>query len=95
MNNNSTGKFNAEPWTALISGIGQGANTAFQSAAGYANSKEEAKEAKRRTLADLLNKAMRRKHALTRAGVEYGDEAADYKAQSLQQAAQGFINALK
>jgi hypothetical protein len=42
-------------WAQIISGAGRGAGEAMKGAATYANSKREAKEAKRRTLSHLLN----------------------------------------
>jgi hypothetical protein len=82
-------------WASIISGAGEGAGAAMQSAASYANSKQEAKEAKRRTLANLLNSALKRNQALFRAGHEHSDEMNDYQSQALQQVARGFVNALQ
>jgi hypothetical protein len=64
-------------------------------ASGYATSKKEAKEAKRRTLANLLNSALKRNQHLFHAGQEYSDDMNDYQSQALQQVARGFVNALQ
>lgn len=75
-------------WSTVISGASQGATSAIQS-------KKDAKEAKRRTLANLMNQAMRRNAGLFTAGQEYGDEMNDFQSQALQQIARGFVNALQ
>lgn len=85
----------ASDWASIISGAGQGASSAMQSAASYANSKKEAKEAKRRTLANLMSQAMRRNTSLFRAGQEHQDDLNDYQSQAIQQAARGFVDALQ
>ncbi len=82
-------------WANIISGVGQGVNTAMQSNAGLANSKREAKQTKRKTLANLLSQAMKRKQDFSRVGQEYSDEMNDHQAQSLQQIARGFVDALQ
>lgn len=82
-------------WSTIISGAGEGAGRAMQGAAQYANTKEEAKEAKRRTLANLLNQAMKRNRALFKTGQEYSDEMNDTQTQALQQVARGFVQALQ
>jgi hypothetical protein len=84
----------AKDWTQIIAGVGQGAGSAIQGTYKSGQSKKEAKEAKKRTLANLLNSAMRRNQALFRAGQEYGDETSDYRAKSLQNVARGFVDSL-
>ena len=66
----------------------------MQGAAQYANTKEEAKEAKRRTLSNLLNQSMKRNRGLFRTGQEHQDEMNDFQSQALQQVARGFVDAL-
>lgn len=82
-------------WAKIIEGAGAGAGSALQGAAQYANTKEEAKEAKRRTLANLMNNAMKRNRALFRTGQDYQDEMNDFQTQALQQVARGFVEALQ
>ena len=81
-------------WSEIISGAGNAAGSALQSNAAYANSKEEAKEAKRRSLANMLNQSLKRKRALNRASQEYNDEMNDYQSQALQEVARGFVDSL-
>jgi len=85
----------AQDWATIISGAGQGAGTAMQGASAYATSKREAREAKRRTLANLLNSAMKRDQGLFRMGQEHGDEMNDFQAQAMQRVARGFVEALQ
>ena len=82
-------------WSRIIQGAGEGAGSAMQGAAQFANSKSEAKEAKRRTLANLLNQSMKRNRGLFRKGQEHGDEMNDYQSQALQQIARGFVESLQ
>lgn len=85
----------AADWSTIISGAGQGAGSAIQGAAAYANSKAEAKEAKRRTLANLLNQALKRNQGLHRVGQEHADEMNDFQTQAMQQVARGFVDAMQ
>jgi hypothetical protein len=85
----------AADWANIISGAGQGAGAAMQGATAYATSKQEAKEAKRRTLANLLGQAMKRNKGLFRVGQEHADEMNDFKSQAMQQVARGFVDALQ
>ena len=85
----------ASDWSQIISGAGQGAAGAMQSAAQSANSKREAKEAKRRTLSNLLNTALKRNQGLFRAGQEHSDDMNEYQSNALQQVARGFVEALQ
>lgn len=86
---------NAKDWSQIISGAGQGAGAAMQGASAYATSKDEAKEAKRRTLANLLNSALKRNQSLFQAGQDHSDDMNDYQSQAIQQVARGFVNALQ
>lgn len=85
----------AKDWSTVISGVGQGAGAAMQGAASYANTKREAKEAKRRTLANLLNQAMKRNQGMFRMGQEHADDINDYQSQAMQQVARGFVEGLQ
>ena len=60
-----------------------------------ANSKREAKEAKRRTLANLLNSSLKRNQNLFRMGQEHSDDMNDFQSQAVQQVARGFVDALQ
>jgi hypothetical protein len=84
-----------EDWAAIIGSAGEGTKGAFESAAGRANSKVEAKEAKRRTLSNLLNSALKRNQGLFRVGQEHSNDMNDFQSQALQQVARGFVNALQ
>jgi hypothetical protein len=81
-------------WATILSGAAEGAGSMMQGASAAANSKKEAKEAKRRTLSNLLNQALKRNRSLFRVGQEYGDEMNDYQTQALQQMARGFVESL-
>lgn len=85
----------AQDWSQIISGAGQGASSAMQGMAGAASSKQEAKESKRRTLANLLNQALKRNQSLFRLGQEHSDEMNDFQSQAMQQVARGFVEALQ
>jgi hypothetical protein len=85
----------AQDWSQIISGAGQGAASAMQGATAYATSKKEAKEAKRRTLANLFNQAIRRNQGLFRIGQEHTNDINDYQSQAMQQVARGFVDALQ
>ena len=91
----SGGGFGAQDWAQIIQGAGQGASGAMESMAKNANSRAEAKEAKRRTLANILSQAMKRNRSLNRVGQEYGDDMSDYKSQAIQQVARGFADTLQ
>ncbi len=85
----------AGDWAQIISGAGQGAGSAMQGATQNATNKMEAKEAKRRTLANMLNQALKRNQGLFRVGQEHSDEMNDFQSQAMQQVARGFVDALK
>lgn len=85
----------AADWATVISGAGQGVGSALQGATANATSRAEAKEAKRRTLANLLNKALKRNQGLYRVGQEHADEMNDFQTQAMQQVARGFVEAMK
>lgn len=85
----------AEDWSQIISGAGRGAGSAMQGATANATSKMEAKEAKRRTLANLLNQSLKRNQGLFRVGQEHSDEMSDFQSQAMQQVARGFVESLQ
>jgi hypothetical protein len=83
-----------QDWAQIISSAGQGASSAMQGATAYATSKKEAKEAKRRTLANLLSQATKRNQQLEHAGQQYSSDLKDARSQAMQEMARGFINSL-
>lgn len=85
----------AKDWSSVLAGAGQGANSMMQGAAALAQSKREAQESKRRTLANLMNSAMKRNKSLFKVGQEYGDEMNDFQSQAMQNVARGFVDALQ
>ena len=86
---------NARDWSTIISGAGEGASSAFKGATANATNKLEAKEAKRRTLSNMLNQALKRNQGLFRVGQEHADEMSDFQAQSMQNVARQFVEALQ
>jgi hypothetical protein len=86
---------NASDWASILSGVGAGASAGVQGAAGLVTSKKEAKEAKRRTLANLFKNNMMRSQALSGMGQEHEDDLRNYQAQAIQQVARGFIESLQ
>lgn len=85
---------NAQDWAQIISGAGEGAGSTMKGASAYATNQRESKEAKRRTLANMLNSALKRNQGIYRMGQEHDDEMNDYRTQALQQVARGFIESL-
>lgn len=85
----------SQDWSQIMSSGAQGAGNAMQGNAQYANSKREAREAKRRTLANLVNKSRKRDQDLLRSQQNYSGEMSDYKTQAMQQLARGFVEALQ
>lgn len=81
-------------WAEILKGVSEGAGSSMQGAAQYATTKAEAKEAKRRTLSNLLNQSLKRNRGLFRAGQEHQDEMNEYQTHALQQVARGFVDAL-
>ena len=79
----------------IISGVGQGAANAMQGYAALASSKKEAKEAKRKTLANLLKQSLNRSQGIFKTGKNYKNEMKDYQAQLMQDIARNFVGASK
>lgn len=75
-------------WSTVVSGAAEGTSAGIKS-------KRDANEARRRTLSNLMNQAMRQNAGLFKVGQEYGDEMNDFQSQALQQIARGFVNALQ
>lgn len=96
MNENKKSSYgSAQDWAEILSGAGQGTSSAMQGASAYAGTKRESKEAKRRTMANLLNSALRRNQNAFRLGQGYTDEMNDFQSQAMQQMARGFVEALQ
>lgn len=85
---------NSQDWARIIEGVGQGAQSAMQGTAQHAGSRKEAREAKRRTLANMLSQQMKRRQGMSRAGSEYTNELNDYQTQAMQNVAKGFADAI-
>jgi hypothetical protein len=84
-----------QDWATILGGTEKGASSAMQGANAIANSKVEAKEAKRRTLANLFNQARKRSQGLERVGREHSGDINDFQSQAMQQVARGFVEALQ
>jgi hypothetical protein len=84
-----------QDWATIISGSGEGARAGMQGATANATSKVEAREAKRRTLANLLNNALKRNKGLFRVGQEHAGDMSDFQSQAMQQVARSFIDSLQ
>lgn len=91
----NSGYGSANDWAKIIQSSGEGAGSAMQSMAANAASHAERKEAKRRTLANLLNQALKRNQNLQQVNQEYGDDMSDFQSQALQNTARGFVNSLR
>lgn len=85
----------AKDWSSVISDAAKGAGEAFSHAGKMAQSKEELKEMKKRRMAELLAKAMKRNSSLHQLGAEAGNESADYRTQAIQDVARGFAEAFR
>jgi len=88
-------RFGASDWANVIHGAGKGAGEGFKTAGQYAATKADAKESKRRTLADLLKNALKRDLAMYRADVGHQDEMSSMQGDALQQMARGFVDSLR
>lgn len=84
-----------ENYSALIQGLGEGASGAMNSSATSLAGAMQSKEAKRRTLANLISNSLKRRQAMNRVGGEYKNEMNDYQTNAMQQVAQGFVDALQ
>lgn len=81
-------------YAKILSGAAEGTSGALKGAAQFANTELEAKEAKRRTLAKLLQEAMKRNRALFKTSQEYNEDLNDTRSNSMQHVARGFVDAL-
>jgi hypothetical protein len=82
-------------WASVIQGAGQGAQSAMNARAANQGSKAEAKEAKRRMLANLFNNSLKRRQNYMRMGQDHNDEMNDFQTQALQNVARGFVESLQ
>ncbi len=85
----------ASDWANIMASSAQGAGQAMQGNSAYANTKMDAKEQKRRTLANLLSQAMKRNRGLYQHGQEHQNDMSDFQSQALQQLANGFVQSLQ
>ena len=83
-----------EDWAEIVKGAASGAQSALKSPV-YGSGKKDAKESKRRTLANILNNALNRKHKQKKDQKSHKNEMTDYKNQVMQQAARNFSSALQ
>lgn len=74
-------------WSTVLSGIGESSSESFKD-------KRELKEKKRKTLAGLLNNAIKRNKALFRTGHEHSNEMNEFQSQRMQHIARGFVDSL-
>lgn len=79
----------------IIKSGAQGASSAISGANKAAATKRQAKEVKRQTFANLLNRALRRQFGLSKARNEYSDDMNDYQMRALQELASGFTDSFK
>ena len=93
MNDNNYGS--AKDYAEILSGGSKGATSAMKSATSNATSKAEAREYKRRILADLVNNSKKRNRNLFKLGQEHSDEMNDFQTQAMQEIARGFVNSLR
>ena len=82
-------------WADVISAGGKGASSALQGRSAEASSKREAKEAKRRTLANIMNSSIGRSRDLFNMGQEHSNDMNDFQSQAIRQIAQGFVQSLQ
>lgn len=90
-----SGYGSAKDWAQIIAASGQGAASGLQGMSANASSKQEAKEAKRRTLANLVNSSLKRNRNRFKMGQEHMDDMNDFQSQAMQQVARGFVDALQ
>lgn len=85
---------NAGDWANVLGGMAKGVQSASPPAMSSFSPKD-AKEAKRRTIANLINQALRRDQSVAQAQQGYSNDVSDYQAQALQQLARGFTSAMQ
>ena len=86
---------NPQDWASIIGGAGQGAAEGFRGAAQQANTKQELKEAKRKTFAELLRNALKRDLSMYRADVGHQDQMTSMSGDAMQQVARGFADSMR
>ena len=78
----------------LIEATGAGVSSAMDKSANRAKTSGEIKEAKKRTFADVLSNALKRKRKMHEAKEEQDEELTGDKAKGIQQVASHFANKL-
>lgn len=93
----SSGFGSAGDWATILSGLAQGAQGAMrrESATPLTTGKKSAREAKRRTLASILESAFKRHQGLEDTNQVHENELRDFQSQTLQNAARGFVGGLR
>lgn len=88
------GGFSGQNWADIISGLIGGAASSRSGLSGAAGSRKEAKESKRRTIANLLTGALTGQQKSLMSGLAGGNALADIDNQAMQHLASGFISSL-
>lgn len=84
-----------EDISSIIGGLGEGTQRGLASTAEYAGSRREAAEVKRRTLANLLSRIMKRNQGLFKAGQEFSGGMGEYQSNLMQSLAKTFADTLR
>lgn len=85
---------NSASWATIIQGLGEGLKGGINATAESGKSKLTKKEAKRRTLADMLNKALTRQFDIDHFMTNQGGEMAFNRASALRNTANEFTKSL-
>lgn len=81
-------------WATIIQGLGQGLSSGLNAMGQAGASKKTKKEAKRQTLADMLNKALAREFDLNRFISSHGGEMAFNRGKALRSTANEFTKSM-
>ena len=85
---------NSKEYGEILKGIAKEAGSSLESTAKHAGTKREAKEARRRKLASLLNSSLNRNQESSHNAQEHNEEMNNHRSHAMQNAARGFVNAL-
>lgn len=86
---------NSGEWAKIIKGAQTGTESAMKGRSDEIKSKQDVREAKRRMMANLLNKSLGRRQNSFEMGQDYDDELTNYKSDALRNMARGFVGALQ
>lgn len=87
--------FSAGDLASIIHGVGKGASNVLGSQTSNVRSRADAREARRRTQARLLNAALRRQQNQFQNANEFQNELGDQKNSIMQDVARGFVHSLQ